>query len=220
MKKIFFQGDAQQQPPIQKWHCVPPLAIHTQSLSREETLLVDTLKHQNKILWKHSLRLEETIMNIEEQNAKLVHTNTRLHTKLQEQTDLSKKIVDPKTSLGLDVSSNNAQVGILKDRKKLVVEQNSELVSYLLKVKCKSIGSIENKHQQSDVQRQRIRMQRTVVDGSNRKRTREEQQNNGNSDRNTKVRAEKKKTASDVIITSSRVGEEDGDTCGASKVLT
>jgi len=180
---------------------------------------VDTLNHQNKILLRHSLRLEETIMNIEEQNAKLVHTSARLHTKLQEQTDLSKKAMDRNTNLGLDMSSNNSQVGILKDRKKLVVEKNSELVSYLLNVKCKSIGSMQNKHYQLDLQQQRIRIQRTVVDGSNRKRTREVQ-NNSKSGRNTKVRVEENNTVSDVIITSSRVGEEDGDTCGASKVLT
>lgn len=113
------------------------MAMRSQKLPtqqhQEESLLVESFKKQNTILWECMKRCEDTIKNLEENQSKLTQANARLKAELHDQFQINKNLVQRNTDIVLDTSAKDQHIAVLKEQKKCLSKQNTKLKSFLQK---------------------------------------------------------------------------------------
>jgi len=137
-------------------------ALRSQHFSQQqgETLMLESLKKQNAILWECMQRCERTIKNLEENQSKLTQANARLKVELQDQFEINKNLVQRNTDIVLDTSAKDQQIAVLKEQKKCLTKQNSKLKNFLQKADS-YLDTLQS--QQYLLQQRQQQMQQNVI---------------------------------------------------------
>jgi len=147
-------------------HLIPTLQQHQQ-----DTLLLETFKKQNSILWDRIKQYEDAMKNLEKTQTKLAQANARLEVDLRDQIEINKNLVQRNTDIVLDTSAKDQEISFLKEQRKCLTKQNSKLKLFLRQTDS-CLDSL--KSQQYVLQLQQEEMQRNAADCKKRKRDSED----------------------------------------------